>query len=51
MAQDSVCKMTVDENSVSTNVYKGTTCYFCAVGWKETIEMEPEKYVVGSTEN
>lgn len=46
MAQDPVCKMTVDENTAAvTAEYKGKTYYFCAAGCKETFEKEPEKYV------
>ncbi len=46
MAQDPVCKMTVDEDSeVATTEYKGKTYLFCSAGCKETFEKEPEKYV------
>lgn len=46
MAQDPVCKMTVDENTaVAQTEYKGKTFYFCADGCKETFEKDPEKYV------
>lgn len=46
MAQDPVCKMTVDENAaVAQTKYKGKTFYFCAAGCKETFEKDPEKYV------
>ena len=46
MAQDPVCKMTVDEKTAAaTTEYKGKTYYFCAAGCKVTFEKEPDKYV------
>jgi YHS domain-containing protein len=46
MAQDPVCKMTVDEKTAAaTSSYKGKTYYFCAKGCKERFDKEPEKYV------
>lgn len=45
MAQDPVCKMTVDESSAAAkSTYNGKTYYFCATGCKETFEKEPDKY-------
>jgi YHS domain-containing protein len=45
MAQDPVCKMTVDENTATAkSEYKGKTYYFCAVGCKEAFEKEPDKF-------
>ncbi len=50
MAQDPVCKMTVDENTaVAQTEYKGKTFYFCAEGCKETFEKEPDKFVKESS--
>ena len=46
MAQDPVCKMTVDESAAAAKTeYKDKVYYFCAEGCKETFEKEPEKYV------
>lgn len=46
MAQDPVCKMTVDEKKAEAKSdYKGKTYYFCAKGCKEKFDKEPEKYV------
>jgi len=50
MAQDPVCKMTVDETSAAaTTEYKGKTYYFCAAGCKETFEKDPGKFVEDSS--
>ena len=50
MAQDPVCKMTVDENTAAaTTEYKGKTFYFCAAGCKESFEKEPDKFVEESS--
>lgn len=49
MAQDPVCKMTVDETTAAaTTGYKGKTYYFCAAGCKAAFEKEPDKYVTES---
>jgi YHS domain-containing protein len=46
MAQDPVCKMTVDENTAAAkSVYKGKTYFFCAEGCKESFEKEPDRFV------
>ncbi len=46
MAQDPVCKMTVDEEKAAAkSEHNGKTYYFCAVGCKESFDKEPEKYV------
>lgn len=46
MAEDPVCKMTVDESkAVATSEYEGKTYYFCADGCKKAFDKEPEKYV------
>lgn len=46
MAQDPVCKMTVEgDKAAATAEYKRKTYYFCAEGCKETFEKEPDKYV------
>jgi YHS domain-containing protein len=46
MAQDPVCKMTVDEKkAAATSTHKGKTYYFCAKGCKEKFDKEPEKYL------
>jgi YHS domain-containing protein len=46
MAQDPVCKMTVDESTAAaTSEYKGKTYFFCAAGCKEAFEKEPDKFV------
>ena len=45
MAEDPVCKMTVDEsNAAATSEYKVKIYYFFAAVCKETFEKEPEKY-------
>jgi len=45
MANDPVCKMTVDESSAAASTeYNGKTYYFCAAGCKETFEKDPKKY-------
>ena len=52
MAQDPVCKMTVDESSAAATAdYKGKTYYFCAAGCKERFEKEPEKFIGGPAEH
>lgn len=46
MAQDPVCKMTVDEKkAAATSAQKGETYYFCSKSCREKFEKEPEKYV------
>lgn len=50
MAQDPVCKMTVDETTAAASKeYKGKTYYFCAAGCKATFEKEPDKFVTESS--
>ena len=50
MAQDPVCRMTVDESAATAKTeYQGKIYYFCAEGCKETFEKEPEKFVEEST--
>ena len=46
MAQDPVCKMTVDEKTAATTIeYKGKIFYFCAAGCKEKFKKDPDKFV------
>lgn len=46
MAQDPVCKMTVDEKkAAAASTYQEKTYYFCSKGCKEKFDKEPEKYV------
>ncbi len=50
MAIDTVCKMTVDENSAQhTSEYKGKTYYFCAPGCKKAFDENPDKFVTELT--
>lgn len=50
MAQDPVCKMTVDENTAEGKTeYKDKTYFFCSVGCKETFEKEPDKFTEESS--
>ncbi len=46
MAQDPVCRMSVDESkAAATSTYNENTYYFCSAGCKEKFDKEPEKYV------
>ena len=43
---DPVCGMEVEEGpNAITEMYKGTTYYFCAPGCMRDFEKEPEKYL------
>ena len=47
MTKDPVCKMIVGEKAayVVKTEYKGTTYYFCGLGYKERFENDTEKYL------
>ncbi|NOY98425.1 MAG: YHS domain-containing protein [Chloroflexi bacterium] len=46
MAIDPVCKMEVDEKSVTTtSEYKGQTYYFCCPNCKASFDKDPEQYL------
>ncbi len=50
MAQDPVCKMTVDENTAAARTeHKDKTYFFCSAGCKETFEKEPDKFTEESS--
>ena len=46
MAKDLVCNMEVDPKTAAAKTeYKGQTYYFCAPGWKVSLEKDPERYL------
>ena len=46
MAQDPVCKMSVDESIAAAKTeYKDKTYCFCSAGCKEKFEKEPDKFI------
>ncbi len=46
---DPVCKMDVDQNSAFSSTYMGKTYYFCGEDDKKAFDMNPEKYMGGSS--
>ena len=46
MAKDPICGMDVkEEEAAATYEYKGNTYYFCAVGCKEKVAQDPERFL------
>jgi YHS domain-containing protein len=46
VAQDPVCKMTVDEKKAAAKVeHMGKTYYFCSELCKQAFEKDPHKYM------
>jgi P-type Cu+ transporter len=42
---DPVCKMVIDpKTAAGSSIYKGVTCYFCAVNCKKKFDADPEVY-------